>query len=246
MTDHAACSPSSAAMWMQCPASITLAEGRTRPSSKYAKEGTAAHMIAEMILGGEIFPPGKVDIEGTQFITGMGMLKALRPYLDFVLDLARDADEMHCETRVSIGGDEGIVWGTTDCVALTGTTLDIVDLKYGKGVSVDPDSAQLKIYALAAWSSLWPDKPLRQINLTIVQPRMDAEPKTHRMKVRDLRDWEEVALIPAIRRIEEGDTTEKAGSWCRWCIRKNECQAYASHRVNIAAEIFDDGVDLPE
>ena len=158
MTDHAACSPSSAAMWMACPASITLAEGRTRPSSKYAKEGTAAHRIAEMILGGEIFPPGKIAVEGTEFIVGMGMLKALRPYLDFVLDLSAEAEDMHFETRVSIGGDDGIVWGTTDCAARTNDVLDIVDLKYGKGVSVDPDSAQLKIYALAAWSSLWPDE----------------------------------------------------------------------------------------
>jgi hypothetical protein len=233
-------------MWLNCPASITLAAGRTRPSSKYAKEGTAAHMIAEMILGGEIFPPGKVTIEGTEFIVGMGMLKALRPYLDFVLDLSADASELYCETRVSFGGDDGIVWGTTDCIALTGSVLDVVDLKYGKGVNIDPDSAQLKIYALAAWQSLWPDMPIRQVNLTIIQPRMDAEPKTHRMRSKDLLDWENTKLVPAIRRIEDGDTTEKAGSWCRWCIRKNECSAYASHRVNIAAEIFDDGVDLSE
>ena len=245
MTDHAACSPSSAAMWLNCPASITLAEGRTRPSSKYAKEGTAAHRIAEMILGGEIFPPGKVAVEGSEFIVGMPMLTALHPYLDFVFDLSAEADDMYFEARVSIG-DDNLVWGTTDCAALTNDVLDIVDLKYGKGVSVDPDSAQLKIYALSAWSTLWPDQPIRQVNLTIVQPRMDAEPKTHRMKVKDLLEWEKTQLKPAIKKIEDGDTTEKAGSWCRWCVRKNECAAYASHRVSIAAEIFDDGVDLSE
>ena len=47
-------------MWLNCPASITLAEGRTRPSSRYAKEGTAAHSIAQMILNGDLFPPSKL------------------------------------------------------------------------------------------------------------------------------------------------------------------------------------------
>jgi len=243
MNQHAACSPSSAAMWMSCPASITLAEGRARPSSKYAKEGTAAHMIAEMILGGEIFPPGKVEVEGTQFIVGIDMLKNLRPYLDFVLDLSARADELYCETRVSIGSDDGMVWGTADCAALTGGTIDIVDLKFGKGVTVDPDSAQLKIYALAAWQSLWPVQVIHQINLTVIQPRIAAEPKTQALSAAVLLDWQRQMLHPAVARIEAGDTTEKSGSWCRWCIRKNECHAFAVHQGSIASEIFDDGVD---
>lgn len=246
MNDHAAASPSSAAMWCNCPASITKTEGRTRPSSRYAKEGTAAHMIAEMILGGEILPPGKVEIEGTEFIVGMDMLKNLRPYLDFVLDLSSKADELHCEVRVHVGGDDSLVWGTADCAAKTGDTLDIVDLKYGKGVAVDPDSAQLKIYALAAAQTLWPGHLFTHVNLTIIQPRMDPEPKTHYMPSVDLWEWGREYLKPAIARIENGDTTEKAGSWCRWCIRKSECDTFASHKSSIAAEIFDDGVDIPE
>jgi hypothetical protein len=39
MSQHAACSPSSAAMWLACPASVTR-PGHHRPSSKYAREGT--------------------------------------------------------------------------------------------------------------------------------------------------------------------------------------------------------------
>ena len=59
---HALASPSSAGMWMTCPASITKANGRTRPSSVYAREGTAAHKIAEMVAGGDI--PGAVVLIG--------------------------------------------------------------------------------------------------------------------------------------------------------------------------------------
>ena len=58
MSAHAACSPSSADMWLACPASVTLTKDVTRPSSKFAKEGTAAHTVAEMTLNGRYFPAG--------------------------------------------------------------------------------------------------------------------------------------------------------------------------------------------
>ena len=79
MTDHAACSPSSAAMWLACPASVTLTKDMTRPSSKYAREGTAAHAVAEMTLNGDIFLPDKVTVEGDEYVVSPGMCRALNP-----------------------------------------------------------------------------------------------------------------------------------------------------------------------
>lgn len=240
MTDHAAASPSSAEMWMNCPASVTLAEGRTRPSSLYAKEGTAAHRIAEMILGGDLFPPGKITVEGNEFIAGLPMLRALNPYIDFVQKLQDQTVEVHIEKRVGIDG--GIVWGTTDCVAKAGRVLHIVDLKYGKGVPVDPDHAQFKIYALASVHTIWPyGHNFDEVNLTVVQPRINPVPQTHVMGFGDLLAWHYTELMPAVERIQQGDTTEKYGHWCRWCVRKGECNAFKNHKNTQAAEIFDDG-----
>lgn len=242
MTDHAAASPSSAEMWMNCPASVTLAEGRTRPSSLYAKEGTAAHRIAEMILGGDLFPPGKITIEGNEFIVGLPMLRALNPYIDFVQKLQDQTVDVRIEQRVHLYGDTGgPVWGTTDCVAKRGRVLDIVDLKYGKGVSINPDHAQLKIYAIAAAHTLWSPIDFDTVNLTVVQPRINMVPQTHTMDVGDLWDWEFNVLRPSIHMIEMQDTTEKYGHWCRWCVRKSECNAFKNHKNTQAAEIFDDG-----
>ena len=79
MSEHAACSPSSAAMWLACPASVTLTKDMTRPSSKYAREGTAAHKVAEMTLKGDIFLPDKVTVEGNEYIVSPGMCRALEP-----------------------------------------------------------------------------------------------------------------------------------------------------------------------
>lgn len=248
MTDHAAAGPSSSTMWMQCPASITLAAGRTRPPSVYAMEGTAAHTIAEMIIRGELFPPRKIVVEGKEFIIDTPMYRALRSYVDFAFRIINDADEWHCEKRVGIQWPyfRDLVWGTTDFAARTDTHLDIVDLKYGQGVLVSPDSAQLKIYAIAAYHTLWPDDLIETVSLTIVQPRVDARPKTHTMTGEELGVWAEEQLRPAMHRIVRNDHTEVAGSWCRWCVRKSECKAFANHKNSVAAEIFDDGIDFTD
>jgi hypothetical protein len=242
MADHAACSPSSAAMWMNCAASITKSAGLTRPSSRYAREGTAAHRIAEMIIAGNIFPPGKITVEGEQFIVGIPMLRALNPYITFVQNLQAQTPDVRVEQRVRIGRG-GLVWGTADCVARLDDTMIIADLKYGTGVPVAPDSAQLKIYALAAMDTLWPNVSFQTVCLTIVQPRLDPAPKPHAMSAGELIDWGDAELQPAIKRINKGDETENPGAYCRWCVRKTVCAAHKAVKVGVAGDAFNDGVD---
>ena len=53
------------------------------------------------------------------------------------------------EKRLTVPGTFGMVWGTLDCGVRAKGDLHIVDLKYGKGHVVDPESPQLKLYALA-------------------------------------------------------------------------------------------------
>jgi len=108
---HAAAGPSSAAMWMNCPASITKAEGRTRPSSRFAKEGTAAHSISEMLLAGKT-PPGKITIEGSEFIVGIPMLDALKPYIETVEAIRAMCGKVMLEQTVTLGNlDARRDWG---------------------------------------------------------------------------------------------------------------------------------------
>ena len=243
MTAHAAASPSSADMWMHCPASITLSNGRTRPSSRYAKEGTAAHTIAELILGGELFPPGKIDIEGDQFIVGLPMLRALNNYIDTIEILRSLGAEVFIEQRVTLPLSGGWVWGTADCASRLDEALRIDDLKYGKGVPVAPSGAQLKIYALASAATLWPNVRFKEVHLTVHQPRLDPQPKSETLSFDALNDWKKAELMPAIGRLMVGDTSEVPGRWCRWCVRRGECVAFASHKNSTAADIFDDGLD---
>jgi len=66
-------------MWLACPASVTKTEDIPRPSSKFAREGTAAHSVAEMTIKGDIFLPDKVVVDGDEIIVSPGMCRALNP-----------------------------------------------------------------------------------------------------------------------------------------------------------------------
>src|SRR5262245_1896593 len=239
--NHAAASPSPANVWLEVPASITRAEGRTRRTSAYAKEGTAAHRIAEMVINGDLFPPKKITVEGSEFIVSMEMLKALNPYIDFIEKLQAQGFQTEIEKKVEIPLTGGMVWGTADCIGFGGDILHVVDLKYGKGVPVDP-GPQLQIYAIGALA-LWPKAPIYEVSMTIIQPRLNPTPQTWTVPTDWLIDWWADTLTPAVGRLMNGDQTEKAGTWCRWCVRKHECLAFHAKRAGFASSIFDDGID---
>lgn len=243
MAQHAACSPSSAAMWLACPASVTLTKDMERPSSKYAREGTAAHQVAEMILNGDVFLPDRITVEGQEFIVSAGMCRDLNPYVGRVQALmASPGARGWIEQRIVVPDTFNRVWGTLDCgiVVEQDTQLHVVDLKFGRGVPVEPDSPQLKLYGLGL-AALAKASNLAKIDLTVCQPRVAGGPfRTCTATVGDLYFWLHTEVRPAIRRIIDGDTTEKAGPYCRWCVRRQECVAFNSRHQGHAAEAFAD------
>jgi len=242
MSSHAACSPSSASMWLACPASVTLTKDMTRPSSKFAKEGTAAHTVAELTLKGDIFLPDKVTVEGDEFVVSPGMCRALNPYVTHVQSLmAAPKARVYLEKRTVVPFTSGMVWGTLDCGVHTFGELHVVDLKFGKGVAVDPSGPQLRLYALGLADLLEINIPDTVVHLTICQPRTGGEAiRSYTTTLGELWQWLDFEVDPALRRIKDGDTTENAGAHCRWCVRKTECKAFAAKHQGHASAAFDD------
>ena len=243
MSAHAACSPSSASMWLQCPASVTLTKDMTRPSSKFAKEGTAAHAVAEMTLKGDIFLPDKITVEGDEYVVSPGMCRALNPYVSHVESLRALAKKHHffLEHRIMVPQTYNMVWGTLDC-GVYADRLYVADLKFGKGHVVEPDAAQLKLYALGLAHKVMAENPDTGVRLTVCQPRVPsvAPLRSHDMTLGELWQWQDFEVTPALDKIASGDTTEVAGPHCRWCVRKTECQAFARKHQTYAAAVFDD------
>jgi hypothetical protein len=243
MSQHAACSPSSAAMWLACPASVTKTRDMLRPSSKYAREGTAAHAVAEMVLNGDVVLPDKITVENEQFIISVGMCRALNPYISYVQRLRkRRKANVVLEHRIYVPETEGLVWGTMDCGAWTWDELIIADLKYGKGHRVEPNSPQLKLYALGLAAMIRANEASRRVTLAIFQPRIEGNEimSTWKTTLGELWRWSDVVMRPAVLRIVDGDQTEHAGAHCRWCVRKTECRAFAMKHQERAAAVFDD------
>ena len=231
-------------MWMACPASVTLTKDMVRPSSRFAKEGTAAHMVAEMTLKGDIFLPDKVEVEGDEYIVSPGMCRALNPYISHVQSLqALPGATVVLEKRLVVPHTSGRVWGTLDCGVYTEDELHIVDLKFGKGVAVDPAGPQLKLYALGFAGYVDEIRPDTPITLTVCQPRVGGDPlRSYFASLGGLWDWRDGVVRPAIARIKKGDTSEVAGPHCRWCVRKTECKAFAAKHQTHAAAVFDDEI----
>jgi hypothetical protein len=222
--------------------SVTLTKDVTRPSSKYAKEGTAAHAVAEMTLKGDIFLPDKVTVEGDEFIVSPGMCRALNPYISHVQGLMTLPDaEVVLEKRLVVPNTYKMVWGTLDCGIYVFDSLHVV-AQFGKGHVVDPDTPQLKLYALALAQHVEGPTAKTDVTLTICQPRAGCQPlRSHRTTLKALRQWRDDEVRPAVSKIKLGDITENAGPHCRWCVRQTECQAFARKHQNYAASAFDDG-----
>ena len=92
MKAHAILSPSAAARWLKCPASVAMTASMPEETSPYALEGSIAHAVAESVLTGEPYraPEGAEDM--TPDVGAMA--EEVKPYTDYVLQAADGGQAM--------------------------------------------------------------------------------------------------------------------------------------------------------
>jgi len=244
MNAHADASPSSSSIWIKCPASVTKARGKRRAPTVYTTEGQAAHEVADMLIHG-LPAPDTVTCDGVEVEVSEGMVDAVERYVGYVETRKAGADIFRTESVVTVpvlGGEK--LYGTADVVAYDRVTenLEIVDLKYGRGVAVSAvNNPQLRIYALGAVNSIGAAYPIDTVQMTIIQPRTENTPgqNTEMIDVTALYAWRDTILFPAIVRIDADDQTETPGDHCRWCVRAGECSALANLAQYEARMTFD-------
>jgi hypothetical protein len=222
------------------------------PESVWAKEGTAAHMLAEQCLAtnkqaAELIGTEVYGVEVTE-----EMADAVQVYLNWVRELAAnassDSQEM-VEFRFDVSQKLGVegVYGTADHVLYDPEirTLWVTDYKHGSGLAVEvAHNKQLKYYALGALLSL--NVPVVTVWMTIVQPRCfhpGGAIRSFSIDAVDLLEFE-ADLVDAIAETKKTDAALSAGPHCKFCPAHAVCpefntKALAVARAEFAPEKYD-------
>jgi hypothetical protein len=122
-------------------------------------------------------------------------------------------------------------FGTGDVVIVSGGTLEVIDLKFGKGVQVDAkDNSQLRLYALGAWNEYEMLFDIENVRMTIVQPRLN-HISTDEMKLTDLVEWADTYVKPRADMAMNGEGEYVPGAHCRFCKARFTCRARAKEAI---------------
>jgi len=224
---HARLSASGAYRWMRCPGSAPSDGG-----SRYAEEGIRAHELAENIL------LGRVHDSVLKKFDDQDMVKHCLSLKDFIDDI--EADEVMVEQKVDFSEWVPGGFGTSDVIAIKGSTLYIVDLKYGKGIQVFAEgNEQMRLYALGAINDLGVFYDFEDVKMVIFQPRLDHISESC-MDVEDLLEWAEEVVRPCAEAAgEEGAKKVPGDKQCQFCGSKATCKALAEYALSQAVEGFD-------
>lgn len=249
---HALLSASGATRWLNCTPSARLEDKFEESTSFYAQEGTLAHEFGDLKLrafNGEISQNVlnkelrrlRKDPLYTEEMEGE-VLK-YTDYCEEAFNIAKAEDpsaQMLVEERFDFSHLVEGGFGTGDNTILANNLLQIIDLKYGKGVEVSAEeNSQLKLYGLGALRAFDGIYEIDTVRLTIVQPRLDAV-STWDISVKDLILWGEAEVRPKAEKAFEGKGVLKAGDWCRWCKVKAMCGTLAAKNVALARHEFQD------
>lgn len=238
-----------------CAGSAVLSADVPRTSSVYADWGTDCHTLSERCLTLSKQP---ADFIGLQMPLGNvvdeEMAECSKVYVDYVRDVTGEDGTMLIEQRVEFGQFMGLpaehqAFGTADALVIKGSEAIVIDLKTGRGVDVEPDSEQLKAYALGCLEIAEQVADIERIRLVIVQPRAGGI-KEHDMWADELKSWARDIASPAAKRVllaiaQYPDATEGRTDWhqqhlqpgekqCQFCPAKATCPALRDEVLNTA------------
>lgn len=263
---HSPLGASASERWINCPGSIRMQAGLTDSESVYAREGSAAHALAEHCLvesidAGDLVDcahvfqhnkkwlvaEGESDDEGSFNVTD-DMAEAVQVYLDFARALIAEGDEWSCEQSFHLKDFHRQFYGTCDLVVYKPEfgELHIADYKHGKGVAVEVENnPQLRYYALGA-ATRHHNRGVRKVVIYVVQPRCphnDGPVRKEEITPVDLLEWS-ADLVDAAEATAAADAPLVPGDWCKFCRAAAICPKNREQALSIAQAEFDDEGDF--
>lgn len=246
MSEHAKLSASGSEKWMTCTPSARLEEQFSDEGSDFAREGTFAHAVfaqdLQRYLGRPLDPLPKALLH---FDT-----PDLRAHVKTAFDVAVEQIEearARCkdpvilvEQRLDFSAWVTAGFGTGDLVIITDDLVVVLDLKFGKGISVSAENnSQMRLYGLGAYFELSHLYDIRRVRMTILQPRLDNW-SSEELPVAELLGWAESHVIPRAKLAWAGEGAFVPGEHCTksFCKARFTCAARAEQGMALARESF--------
>lgn len=257
-TKHALLSPSSAERWLACTPSARLGEKYPDTAGEAAQEGTVAHALGEAliryeaeIISEEVYLKEVSEIEQSEYYNA-DMQELMEDYKDYVMEAYQVAKmrtpdaELIIEDKLDLTKWVEGGFGTADAQIIADGTLNIIDLKYGRGVKVDSEgNKQMMLYALGAVEKAKLFYDIKDVTMTIYQPRLN-NISTYALSVDELYKFAEEELKPKAALAYEGKGDFAVGDHCRFCKAKPRCRAYADEQKKIAQYDFKNAEELSD
>ncbi len=258
---HSKIGGSGAHRFWECPGCINKAdEVRALPDyepsvSKYASEGTVAHIVCELCLKndedaddyiGEVFEADNIFITVTQ-----NMADAVQLFLDNVRgtvanEFGTNKSYLAIEKNFALSNVDPEAFGTNDaCLHIPFHKLIVWDYKHGKGVVVEVEfNKQLLYYALGALEG---KGDVEEVEIRIVQPRAphkEGKIRTRTYPVEKLALFE-IELKQKVEATKDPNAPRKGGDWCKFCEGYKICSEasknlWRSNRSNTVANAIED------
>ena len=246
---HALLGASSAHRWLRCTPSAVAESAVEDEGSDFAREGSLAHAMAARELKrlqGEDTAAEETEIAELyeQFHSGE-MDECVADYVEYVTqrltEARRDTPDaiLLIEQRLDYSRWVPEGFGTGDAVIVGEGRMEIIDLKYGKGVAVSAeDNPQMKLYALGALDECESYFQISDVRCTIFQPRLFNvsvwETRTDALKL-----WADEVVRPLAEVASRGLGARQGGPWCRFCKVKGTCFALARECLELAGKPAD-------
>jgi len=252
MTAHAKLSASGSEKWMTCTPSANLEAQFPDEGSEFAREGTFAHELFEMEMNyilerltGKDYKTRRAALMKNAFYS-QELEDYVQEAVDFATERIREIKHeckdpvIMVEKRLDFSNWVPEGFGTGDLVIVADGIVEVMDLKYGKGIYVDPlSNSQLRLYGLGAINELSHLYDIFRVRMTVLQPRLHNF-GSEELHADVLLDWAANEVKPLAAMAWEGRGEFVAGEHCTSCFCKARytCPARAAQAIAIAQQEF--------
>lgn len=248
---HANLSASGAHRWLVCTPSASMEKGLADTTSEFAKEGTFAHELSELFFAHQhqgmtkrTFNSKFKKMKENEFYSEE-LLQHVEEYVDLVTERINAAKArskspvLLFEERLDLTDYVPESFGTGDVIVYSGGVLEIIDLKFGKGIEVSAENnSQLRLYGLGALSIFDMIEDVEEVVMTIIQPRLD-NISSEALTADELRKWGTEFVKPRAEMAHNGEGEFVAGDHCRFCKIKHTCRARAEKQLAVPNKLED-------